>query len=371
MANNGADSVQTGRLASIDALRGFDMFCIIGGGEIVKELLDLFFQLFHHSPGALDSQFEHVRWIGFHSWDLIMPLFLFLVGTSLPFALSQRLVKKDGQKKTYLRILRRFVILFILGMCVQGRLLQGDLSRVHIYCNTLQAIACGYVVASILLLNVSVIWQGAAAVALLAGYWALMFLVPFGGYPAGTLTEHANLALYIDEIILGRFRDGTAYTWILSSMAFSSTVLFGVMSGHILKSKLEPNRKFWILAAAGAACIAAGLIARIWFPIIKHIWSPSFVLFAGGLSFLLLAVFYGVIDVIGLRKWAFFFIVIGTNAIFIYCFSELFSPIVGKFVVGIYNAHGIAFAAPIALSAFAAQWLLLYTMWRKKIFIKV
>jgi len=371
MTNESSAPAKTGRLVSIDALRGFDMFWIIGGGDIVKELLDLIFQLLHHSPHSLDCQFEHVRWIGFQSWDLIMPLFLFIVGTSLPFAMSQRLMQQDGKRKTYLRILRRFVILFILGMCVQGRLLQGDLSRVHIYCNTLQAIACGYLVASILILNVSIIWQGIACFGLLAGYWALMYLVPFGGHPAGTLTEHANLALYIDEIILGRFRDGTAYTWILSSMGFASTVLLGVMSGHMLKSKLALSKKFWALAAAGAGCLIAGLVASLWFPIIKHIWSSSFVLFAAGLSYLLLAVFYSVIDVIGLKKWSFFFMVIGTNAIFVYCFSELFSPIVGRFVVGVYNAHGIAFAAPMALSFFAAQWLILYGMWRKKIFIKV
>jgi predicted acyltransferase len=138
-----------------------------------------------------------------------------------------------------------------------------------------------------------------------------------------------------------------------------------------LKSKLAPGKKFLTLAGAGATCIIAGLVAAIWFPIIKHIWSTSFVLFAGGLSFLLLAVFYGVIDVIGLKKWSFFFMVIGTNAIFVYCFSELFSPMIGKVVVKIADAHGIAVAAPIALSAFAAQWLILYVMWRKKIFIKV
>ncbi|MFA6449821.1 MAG: DUF5009 domain-containing protein [bacterium] len=357
-----------GRLVSIDALRGFDMFWIIGGGDIVKGLIGL---IANPMPGAIEKQFEHASWIGFYAWDLIMPLFLFIVGTSLPFAMSQRMIQQDGRRRIYLRILRRFVILFILGMCAQGRLLQGDLSRVHIYCNTLQAIACGYVVAAILILNVKVKWQGAACITLMAGYWALMYLVPFGGHPAGTLTPHHNLALYVDQIILGRFRDGTEYTWILSSMGFAATVLLGVMSGHILKSKLTQTEKFWALAASGAGCLIAGLVASMWFPIIKHIWSSSFILFAAGLSFLLLAAFYGVIDVVGMRKWAFFFIVIGTNAIFVYCFAELVNPIVGRFVAGIAEKYSIAVAAPIALSAFASLWLLLYVMWRKKIFIKV
>lgn len=353
---------------SVDALRGFDMFWIIGGGDIVRGLLCL---IFSPVPRGIERQFEHVRWTGFQAWDLIMPLFLFIVGTSLPFAMSQRMIKQQGSRKTYLRILRRFVILFILGMCVQGGLLQGDLSKIHIYCNTLQAIACGYVVAAVLLLNVGIIWQGAACAALLAGYWMLMCFVPFGVHPAGTLTENVNLALHVDEVVLGRFRDGTTYTWVLSGMTFAATVLLGVMSGHILKSRLDPKKKFLSLAAAGVGCLAAGMIVGIWFPIIKHIWSSSFALFAAGLSFLLLALFYGVIDVLGFKKWSFFFVVIGANAIFVYCLTELVNPHIGHFVENMAKTRGMATAAPIALCAFAALWLLLYGMWRKRIFIKV
>jgi len=368
MTETQEDKSSSGRLISVDALRGFDMFWIIGGGDIVRGLLEL---VFSPMPRAMERQFEHVRWAGFQAWDMIMPLFLFIVGTSLPFAMSQRIVKKEGRRKIYLRILRRFVILFILGMCVQGRLLQGDTSRIHIYCNTLQAIACGYVVAAVLLLNVRIIWQGIACVALLAGYWMLMYLVPFDGYPAGTLSENANLALYIDKVILGRFRDGTTYTWILSSMTFAATVLLGVMSGHILKSKYAPKKKFIILASVGAGCVAAGLLVGMWFPIIKHIWSSSFTLFAAGLSFILLSLFYGVIDVFGYKRWSFFFVVIGSNAIFVYCFTELVNPYVGHFIENIAKTRGMTVAAPIALSAFAALWLLLYGMWRKSFFIKV
>jgi predicted acyltransferase len=368
MAKKGAVASPAGRMGSIDAVRGFDMFWIIGGGDIVRELLNL---IFNPMPKWLEVHFTHTKWSGFYGWDLIMPLFLFIVGASLPFAMSQRFVQQAGRRRTYLRIARRVIILWILGILVQGNLLAFDLSKLHLFSNTLQAIACGYVVAAVLLMNVRIVWQGAACAALLAGYWLLMMFVPVPGHGAPMLTEHVNLAMYVDETILGRFRDGSTYTWIPSGMTFSATVLLGVMSGHILKSSLKPSKKFLSLAGAGVLCLAAGLVWGLWFPIIKHIWSSSFTLFAAGLSFLLLALFYGLIDVIGFRKWAFFFIVIGTNAIFVYVLTELVNPPIGKFLEVVAKNHGIAVAAPIALGSFALLWLILYGMWRKKIFIKV
>jgi predicted acyltransferase len=369
MVNENAFPATAGRLASVDALRGFDMFWIIGGGDIVRDLLSL---ILNPMPKAMELQFEHVKWMGFQAWDLIMPLFLFIVGTSLPFALSKRLVARDGSRRVYLRMLRRFGILFILGMLVQGNLLDFKLSTLHLFSNTLQAIACGYVVAAIVMMNLGIVWQGVVCAALLAGYWLLMFLVPIPGHGAGILTPQVNLAMYVDETILGRFRDGSTYTWILSIMTFSSTVLLGVMSGHILKSKLHPGKKFLSLAGAGVLCLIAGLAISIWFPIIKHIWSSSFCLFAAGLSFLLLAIFYGTIDVLGFKKWSFFFVVIGSNAIFVYVLTELVNPGIGKYLQKLVEVdHNFPLAAAIALSSFAGMWLLLYAMYRKKFFIKV
>ena len=368
MADMGAGATPKGRMVSIDALRGFVMFWIIGGGDIVQELV----RLVHNPlPYAVDKHFEHAKWIGIHGWDLIMPLFLFITGASLPFAMSRRIFERSDRRGIYLKILKRFVILFVLGMAVQGNLLEFDISKLDLYCNTLQAIACGYVVAAVALLNMRIAWQALLSLALLAGYWLLMMVVPVPGHGAGVIRPDANLALYIDEMILGRFRDGTAYTWILSSMTFSSTVLLGVMSGHILKSGLTPRRKLLALAGAGGLGIAAGEVVAIWFPVIKYIWSSSFTLLAAGFSFLLMAFFYGVIDVLGARRWSFFFVVIGSNALFVYCFTSFANEYVGKLVQWVYENIGMALAAPIALGSFALLWLLLYTAYRKQILIKV
>lgn len=306
-----------GRVVSLDALRGFDMFWIIGGQQLALTAAAL---LWNPLPNWLDYHLEHVEWVGFSAWDLIMPLFLFVVGAAMPFSFSRRMGEGQTKARMYGKIVRRCLVLFVLGMAVQGHLLDFQLSTLHIYCNTLQAIAAGYLVAGLLLLNVGVAAQVAAAAALMIGYWLLMMYVPFGGHPAGTLEPHANLALAIDEALLGRFRDGTTYTWILSSMTFAATVLLGVFAGHILRSSRTHVLKLVGLTMLGVVCLAGGWAwaHELGFPIIKHLWTSSMVLWAGGWSYLLLAAFYLLIDVIGRRRWAFPFVVIGMNAITIY-----------------------------------------------------
>lgn len=364
-------SAPSGRLTSIDALRGFDMFWIMGGGLVVQALLTAFL---HPVPEAVGRQFTHVPWAGFYCWDLIMPLFLFITGASIPFAMSKHIKDKTGRGAVYLRLLKRFVLLFILGMCVQGNLLKFDPSKIYFYSNTLQAIACGYVIACVAVLNMGIVWQVVSCFALLIGYLLLMQFVPVPGHGAGVVLPDANLALYVDSVVLGRFRDtspGYAYTWVLSSMTFGSTVMFGMFSGHILKSKLPQGRKLVMLVGAGAACTAAGLILGHWFPIIKHIWSSSFTLFSAGLCFLLLAIFYGVIDVLGVRRWSFFFVVIGANSLFTYLFSEYLLNGMPKSVGDWFQRMPIALSSGLGLLILVLLWLLLYYMYKRKWFLRV
>jgi predicted acyltransferase len=154
----------SGRIASVDALRGFDMFWLIGGREVFLALVGLFVSPL---PRAIEAQMEHVRWEGFSAWDLIMPLFLFIVGTAMPLSLARRVEAGASKAALYRKILVRTVVLFVLGMVAQGNLLEADLSKLHIYCNTLQAIACGYLIASIAMLHLRVFGQISLTVALL------------------------------------------------------------------------------------------------------------------------------------------------------------------------------------------------------------
>jgi predicted acyltransferase len=372
------------RVASIDALRGFDMFWIIGGQQALVALLRLFVS---PTPPWLTAQLDHTRWEGFSAWDLIMPLFLFIVGTAMPYSFARRREDGASQWALYRKVLSRTAILFVLGMAAQGRLLAADLSQLHLYCNTLQAIACGYLIAAIAMFHLRVVGQILVAIVLLAGYWLLMLLAPAPGHGAGLWEEKVNLAMYIDEMILGRFRDGTTYTWILSSMAFGATVLLGVFSGHVLRAGMAPWKKLSSLVVLGVACLGLGWAwSQPWLgswrcPIIKHLFTSSMVLWACGFSYLLLAAFYLVIDVLGFRKWSFFFIVIGSNAILVYMAVHLidFGRIAEAFVGGV--AHNLLATHSgllraigeglVPWTAFTIVWLILLYLYRKGTFVRI
>ena len=324
------------RLASLDALRGFDMFFMVIGdiaiiSSLAKGLKNDWFNE-HIMPQA-----DHVPWEGFVAWDLIMPLFLFIVGVAMPFSFAKRQRLGQSKPRIYVHVIFRVIVLWILGMVAQGNLLTYDPSKFAFYSNTLQSIAAGYLIASILLLHFGVVWQVLITVALLMGYWALLILVPVPGIGAGQLTPDGNLAMYIDKLILGPYQDGTTYTWILSSMTFAATVMMGVFAGKLLMSRLGRARKVLFLLASGVACVYIGWAWGHVFPIIKHIWTSSMVLYAGGFSLLLLGLFYFVFDVLPLGFLAFPFRIIGLNAIVIYIAVHVvnFPALANPFVAGL------------------------------------
>ena len=379
------------RVISVDALRGFDMFWITGGNQVFLALAGLFVSPL---PDWLKYQLEHPRWEGFSAWDVIMPLFLFIVGVAMPFAFARRLEAGQSPGQMYGRIIRRVLVLWVLGMMAQGNLLEFNLSTLHPFSNTLQAIAVGYLVAGIALLHLSAVGQVGLAVLLLVGYWLLMMLVPVPGHSAGLLEEHTNLAMYIDEMVLGRFRDGTTYTWILGSMGFAGMVLCGVFAGHLLRSRWSGAMKVVWLVLLSLLSLALGwfwaggfdqmldvpLVGAWRFPIIKHLFTSSMVLWAAGWCYLLMAVFYLIMDVLGFRKCAFFFVVIGANPIFAYMivrfvdFSEISSRLVGGLArnLGNLGAFGQSLGTVLlVLTAYALLWLLLWYMYRKGTMLRV
>ena len=358
------------RLVSLDALRGFDMFWIIGGGEVVRELLargqnSEFLKSLH-------LQLGHVHWEGFHAWDLIMPLFLFIVGVAMPFSFSKRLERGDSKKRLYFHIIKRVVILCVLAVIAKGQLQTYDWENMQVFTSTLQAIAMGYLITSLVMLNMKVRWQMVTLAALLLLYWALVALIPVPGYGPGIFTEDGNFVSYLDNLILGHRQRGTGFR-IISLMTFGCTVMLGAMAGHLLRSEKSKMTKVGWLFAAGFGCLLLGLLWDGWLPIIKKIWTSSFVVFAAGWSYLLLALFYLIIDVWGLRKWAFAFVVIGMNAIVIYMATRVFDfRLVGDiFVAGLAKWMGQWHEFVRALAGFTVVWLVLWWMYRKKSFIKI
>ncbi len=385
-ASESSTNARSGRVISVDALRGFDMFWIAGGHGIVLGIVGL---IASPVPELVRYEMSHPAWIGFSAWDLIMPLFLFIVGVAMPFSFSKRIAQGQTKRQLYSKIVRRTIILFVLGMMVQGHLLDFKLETLHIYCNTLQAIAIGYLFASIIMLELPLMLQVGAIFVLLIGYWALLTFVPYPGGAAGMLKPDNNLALYIDKLILGRFEDGLAYTWILSGLGFTATTLLGVMGGKLLRANSTPWAKVLWLTLLGLLCLAAGwvwgfwlpqiapksspLVGKLAFPVIKHIWTSSMVLWAGGWSFLLLAAFYCLIDVIGWKRWASFFIVYGANAIFIYVtwhminYQNISNPFLGGLAAHI-GRYGDLLKN---LGAVAVAWGILAYMYRNRTFVRV
>lgn len=369
--------VTSERIVSIDALRGFDMLWLIGGAKLALAAIALLPDSAAQFAAQARHQLEHVTWDGFAAWDLIMPLFLFVVGAAMPFSFSRRLELGQSKRNLYFKIVRRTLILFVLGMAVQGHLLDFNLDTLHIYCNTLQAIAAGYFIAGLLLINVPVWAQAAAAALLMVVYWLLLRFVPVPGRGAGVIEQYANIAYTVDQWVLGRFIDGTKppYTWVLSSLTFAATVLLGVLGGHLLRTRSAPWLKVILLMLLGLACLASGWAWAEYggFPIIKHIWTSSMVLWAAGWSYLLLAMFYLVIDVLGLRFLGFPFIVIGVNAIVAYVAPYFipFDAIAASLFGGLARHLGAGGPFLLALASVTLVWLLLYHLYRHKIFVRI
>ncbi len=366
-------AVKPGRLLSLDGLRGFDMFWIIGGQGIVMGLAKVWPGRF---SAAVVQQLHHVPWEGLHCYDVIWPLFLFMVGVSLPLSLSKRKANGAKNKDLYLHAVRRALILFVLGMMAQGNLLQFNLATLHPCYSVLHGIAAGYLIATIITLNFKPMGQAITTAVFLILYWILLITIPVPGVGRGVLTPYGNAATYIDNLVLGRFSYvplGQENTWFLSYLGFAASVMIGALVGELLLSKRSQKLKCWILYGCGAGLIVLGLIWSIWLPVIKLLWDSSFVLITGGISCLVMGTFYLVIDVLGYRKWVFPFGVIGMNALAVYMATELFDF---RHIGNIFVGHLLSrvgrwddFLAEAA--AFTIIWSILYWMYRTRTFVKL
>ncbi|MCL4385937.1 MAG: DUF5009 domain-containing protein [Actinobacteria bacterium] len=364
------------RILSIDALRGFDMFWIMGSSELVIALLAL-----SKSNWAMQiaAQFRHSIWNGFTFYDLIFPLFLFIVGLTIPFSLTK--YYKEGKidfKHAYIRIITRTVILFFLGLCINGFL---DFSFTDMrWPGVLQRIAICYFLAAIITLNVPSGFQtlviGVLIAIILIAYWLVMRFVTVPGVTAADyLSKEGNLAGYIDRLIIpGRlyykYGDNEG---LISTLPALCTTLFGVISGRMLKSNKSQIYKMLWMIIFGFILLIIGIVWSFVFPLNKILWTSSFTLVTAGCSLLLLCLFYWLIDYKGYKKWAFPFIVIGMNAITIYIVQGLFDfGIIVNIVV-----HGfIGYMGPFKdifflICLILLKWLFLYFLYKKKIFLKV
>jgi predicted acyltransferase len=354
-----------GRLTSIDALRGFDMFWIIGGGAVFSALADVW-----PNPVTLTvrRQLVHVRWEGVHFEDLIYPLFLVLMGVVLPFSLNRRRAQGESLGRQYWHFLKRSVLLVVLGSIPSGLL---SFARWPYLGGVLAHIGLCYLPAAILVRHTR--WRSRAALAggYLVCYWLASLFIPVPGIGAGVFTEEGSLASYIDHLFISGKLWNEGPACIPSGVVL---IICGSLAGEWLRSARSGQQKAVGLALAGLAGVVLGGLWSLSFPMIKRVvWSSSYVTFAAGCSLLVLALFYWAMDVKGYRAWAAGFVVIGMNAITIYFLQSIvnFKDIAKLFVSGIEQHAGLFSPLILPLGALGLKWALLVWLYRRKAFFKL
>lgn len=364
------------RLMSLDALRGFDMMWIVGADALGHALAQL-----NAGPvvRTLGTQLDHVDWAGFRFYDLIFPLFVFMIGVAITFSLG-RTVERHGRGVALQRILRRTLLLYLLGLFYYGGIAKGfDQIR---WVGVLQRLALCYGFAGICFVYLKPRHIAGLVPVLLIGYWALLTFVPVPGYGPGDYAEGHNLTNWFDKEFLPGFRWNGDHDpeGILSHITAFASCLLGVLAGLLLQSTTtSPSRKVGILVAAGVVSLILGYLWGYSFPIVKKIWTSSFVLVAGGWSALLLATFYYVIDVCRIRAWAIPFVWIGTNALTIYLISNLvdFDRLAQRFAGGDVSRWLDANVMPhfgalvLALVGLTLAFLICRFLYKRQIFLRL
>jgi predicted acyltransferase len=361
------------RLLSIDALRGFDMLLISGGGT--------FLVLLENKTGLagvdwIADQLKHPTWNGFTFYDFIFPLFLFIAGVSMAFSLNKGIEMGLSKSELYKKAFWRMLILVILGIIDKNQPVTFfEPSQIRV-ASVLGRIGLAGFFASLLYLNFSRLHRIFWVAGILLLYYAALFLIPVPGYGAGNLTIEGNLVGWIDRNFLpGRLLQKIYdENGLITQLPALCLTVMGSLAGDVLRSDRKESKKLQILLLAGIAGILIGLLWGLHFPINKHLWSSSFIMLTAGMAFLILSLFYYVIDVLKYQSWAFFFQVIGMNSLTIYLayhfidfehtshalFAGLYAPVPEQF-------HD----ALEALGALVLVWSMMYFLYKKKIFIKI
>jgi len=361
------------RLLSIDALRGFDMLLISGGGT--------FLVLLENKTGLawvdwIAAQLKHPTWNGFTFYDFIFPLFLFIAGVSMAFSLNKGIEMGLSKAELYKKAFWRMLILVILGIIDKNQPVTFfEPSQIRV-ASVLGRIGLAGFFASLLYLNFSRLHRIFWVAGILLLYYSALFLIPVPGYGAGNLTMEGNLVGWIDRNFLpGRLLQKIYdENGLITQLPALCLTVMGSIAGDVLRSDRKESKKLQILLLAGIAGIGIGLFWGLHFPINKHLWSSSFILLTSGMAFLILSLFYYVIDVLKFQSWTFFFQVIGMNSLTIYLayhfidfehtshalFAGLYAPVPEQF-------HD----ALEALGALVLVWSMMYFLYRKRIFIKI
>lgn len=298
------------RLLSLDVFRGFTLLGMV---------------LVNSHPGEIYPGLGHVKWNGWGFADLIFPFFVFIVGVAIPYSFASRLARGESREKLFTHILLRCVLLFAIGVFLNGYP-RFDLSTLRVM-NVLQRIAICYFLASIIYVYIrmttrSIVWLCGTILVL---YFVLMKFVPVPGYGAGVLEPIGNWGNYFDRhIMLGHMQhDGWEGKSLLGSFPALVTMLMGLLTGVYLRTARPAYETLTHLYFYGSLCMAAGIIWGLWFPINQHLWTSSLVLFMGGMALVFLATFYYIVDTKKITWWTLPCLIFGVNSLAVWVFSQL------------------------------------------------
>ncbi len=363
MGNNKKMLSPEGRLVSLDAFRGFTMILLISSGFGFPYLIDYQFL------GFFARQLTHHPWHGMYFWDLVQPFFMFIVGVAMPFSFLKRWERGDTWNQTFLHVIKRSVILFLLGVilhCAHAHKLVWELW------NVLTQLAFTYLIA-FLFLRKPVKTQIIISFAILLFNYLIYKFIQIPGFSESWVKDK-NLGSFMDMVLLGKLNAGGG--WVTINFIGSSVhTMWGVIAGLIIKSDREEIQKVKLLVIGGIAGVVLGLAIDPVTPIIKRICTSSFIIHSGGWCFLTLAFFYWIIDIKGYKRWTLFMIVVGTNPIFIYMFQQLLggwtNNFIGIFTMPVLEHLGVAGKILQKNIVLLFLWYMTYWLYKRKIFIKI
>ena len=361
------------RLHSLDVLRGFDMFWIIGGGALVAALAEA--TSWGWASELAQQVHHHVEWSGLHFYDLIFPLFMFISGVAIPYSIASKREKGASQAKLAWKAFRRMVLLVVFGTIYNGALQHGFAGMRA--ASVLGQIGISYFFAAMAFIFTDSLRPRLFGLAgILGGIAILQLLVPVPGFGAGNLTPDGSINAWIDQLFLPGKLYFETYDpeGVLCIVSATSVTMMGALAGMLLRNtELSPNQKTIRLLIGGAGLAAVALALSPAYPVIKKIWTVPYNLLAAGLSALLLALFYFVIDVKRWRNGTLFFKVIGLNSITIYLGSRLIDfSYPSKFLLGWLATPAGDFGEMILVAGvIVLEWLCLYHLYKNKIFLRV
>ncbi len=348
------------RLTSLDAYRGFIMLLLVSSGFGFGSL--------EAYPGLawLARQVDHAEWTGCTFWDLIQPAFTFMVGMAMPFSLGRRKAAGATSGELLRHVLWRAFVLILLSNILSNFNSRG-VPRLQLI-NVLCQVAFGYVIC-FAVYQLRFLWQAVTAAGLLVGYWALFAAFPG---PEGAFSQTGNIGQVIDQAVLGYNYSG--YYTTINFIGNSITIIFGMWAGTLVLRPGTHAHRIKVLALCALAGFALGLALEPFNPMVKRLWTASFTFFSAGWVLVMLLAFYWIVEVKRIDRWTFPFIVLGTNSIFIYSFSQVLHGWL-QHGIGVFTRNfeflGPTGAIPLNLLTLAAMWYMCYWLYRRRIFFKI